>query len=122
MLHKLKYRAERDFISTYAYRVNSARYIDLLMIGRYYLAWGIAFFTATVGLIIASVQPQLCEQRSLLHITSILMFLGAIYGATEAFRIATWKDQHYHESDGTMDKPPPENLIKIIIKRVVKQS
>jgi uncharacterized protein YacL len=87
-----------------------------------YRSWGIALLAAFVGLLIGSFQPQISTQAGFwLRIASIVMFLGAIYGFIESVRFQHWKDNYYNEIEGTIIKEPPQNLLYILIRKVLRK-
>ena len=51
---------------------------------------------------------------------ALISAIVSIYFWIESGRWAHWKDIHYHGSDNTSSKPPPKNLIKELISKVIK--
>lgn len=49
-------------------------------------------------------------------ILSIVLAMISVYLFIESGRWAYWREAHYNESDGTINKAPPRNLIKEIIR------
>ena len=96
--------------------------IILFVVAGIYRSWGIAFLAASVGLLIGSFRPQICAQAGFwLRIASLIMFLGAVYGFIESVRFQHWKDNYYNEIEGTIIKEPPQNLLYILIRRILRK-
>lgn len=84
--------------------------IILFMSSSKILTLSLGLLTVAVALFVASIQNYMSHALLLrtLSIISVSMF-G--YFLVEVFRFGHWERYHYHPSDDTATKPPPEWLL-----------
>ena len=48
----------------------------------------------------------------------VVLSIITIYLWTESYRWNYWKDVYYNESNRAASRPPPKNLIKLLVRRI----